>query len=395
MKFRVLFKKGKLSRRAIAGLLAMAALAALYTYRLGSLTHGLSKVEAKVAITPAGWHGLYHQPLFAPITILRSAIFYLFPGYGDGLLRLSNVVFGLIAIIAFYLIIKSWHGARIAILAGLLFATSAFSFHVSRLASNDVMYFVVLPLLFFAYLLPRKYPNSKLPLFFNGLVWISLMFIPGMVWLVLISIYTQLQSSKRGLSMLNIPWKALFALFILAPLSLLGYLIYKNKEVMIWLGLPNQFGKPIHIAKELAAVPFHLFGRGPQYPEIWLGKAPILDIFCFAMCLMGIYFYFTHSSATRTRQLVAYIVVGVILIGLGGAVSIALLVPLLFLLVATGLTSMRQQWLRVFPVNPIARGFGIGLVVIAVVLSCTYNLRAYFVAWPHNGETHQAFAYKR
>ena len=81
-------------------------MAALYFYHLGSLTNGLAAVEAKLTITPAGWHGIYNQPLFAPITLLRSIVFYFLPNYGDSLLRASNVVVGFDSLLGFLLCYK-------------------------------------------------------------------------------------------------------------------------------------------------------------------------------------------------------------------------------------------------------------------------------------------------
>jgi hypothetical protein len=77
--------------------------------------------------------------------------------------------------------------------------------------------------------------------------------------------------------------------------------------------------------------------------------------------------------------------------GLGGAAYLSLVVPLLYIFAATGIAYLLHEWLRVFPLNPVARKLGIGLVVVAVAVSCSYNLRAYYVAWPHNAATQTAF----
>src|SRR5206468_4014771 len=55
-----------------------------------------------------------------------------------------------------------------------------------------------------------------------------------------------------------------------------------------WLGLPAHLAAPIHLLKHLIGVPVHLFIRGPQYPESWLGRAPVLDIFVLSASLIGI-----------------------------------------------------------------------------------------------------------
>jgi hypothetical protein len=392
MRLKIKLPKKATSKKVLAVGLPLAFLSILYTYKLGTLTGGISKTEAAVSNMTLGWTGLYEQPMFAALNFLRSVIFYLQPDFGNDLLRLSNVIIGILGCLAFYAVVRSWHGTKIAILAGLLFACSAASLHVARLASNDVMYLVALPLLFYGYTLPRKYPGSKLPLFFNTIVWLILLYTPGLVWLVLISVHNQKLSLAAGIKALPIYWKALYGVFVALPIGLLGYLLYLNNGFKYWIGLPAQFAEPLLVLKDLVAVPVHLFVRGPEYPELWLGNAPILDIFCAAMCVIGIYFYAKNAKATRSKTMLLYGITGTILIGISGPVSIVLLMPLLYLLVATGITYMRQEWLHVFPLNPIARVLGTGLIVIAVALSCFYNMRSYFVAWPHNDATQTAFS---
>jgi len=123
--------------------------------------------------------------------------------------------------------------------------------------------------------------------------------------------------------------------------------------------------------------------------------APILDAFTLLAAALGIYFYAKHSKAWRSRTIVMMFAIGVILVALGGPVGLSLLVPLLYVTAAAGLAYILHDWLKVFPNNPLARGLGISLVALLVGLSCIYNLRAYYVAWPHNPDTKATFKYHR
>ncbi|MBS0555230.1 MAG: hypothetical protein JSS47_22320 [Proteobacteria bacterium] len=138
----------------------------------------------------------------------------------------------------------------------------------------------------------------------------------------------------------------------------------------------------------------HLFIGGPRKPDLWLGKAPILDVFTLAMFLIGLYFYVSHWRSSRSKLLGSLFLAGAILVALGGPVSLSLLVPLLYIVAATGITYLVKEWLQVFPLNPIARNIGLALVAIAVMMACAYNLRAYFIAWPHNRPTAAVFHYR-
>jgi hypothetical protein len=182
--------------------------------------------------------------------------------------------------------------------------------------------------------------------------------------------------------------------YVLLGLILLPLLVWRLRDVAtlkLWAGIPAHFGAPLDIAKQFVAVPVHLFARGPQYPEQWLGRLPILDIFTLAACIVGIYFYLTNLKAGRSRLLFGLLLLTMLLVGLHGAVSLSLVVPVLYLFVAAGIAFLMKEWLQRFPFNPLARTIGIGFILAAVGLSCLYNLRSYYIAWPHNSVTKSTF----
>lgn len=374
-------------------ILAAAGLGWLMLHKLGSLTGGLSSGEVTAATAPVGWHGIYHQPLYLPLNIVRSIVFYASPAHGQMLTRLPNAVFGALAILAFFWLVKLWHGTRTAVMAGLMFACGAWILHASRLASFDVLYLWATPTLLLTHVLLHRYKDYRLVWYGSLIAWGLLIYVPGMVWLVLAEIYLQRADLAAAWRAANRFWlRAAYLLLGLIWLPLLGLYIRHLDNLLYWLGWP---ASPRHLLKQFAAVPVHLFVRGPQYPDIWLARAPILDIFALAACAIGIYFYLTHINAARSRLLAVMALLGFILVGLGGAVSLSLLVPLLYVAAATGIAYLLREWLGVFPNNPLARGLGIGLVSLAVALSCFYNLRAYFIVWPHNQATQTVFKYHR
>jgi hypothetical protein len=168
-------------------------------------------------------------------------------------------------------------------------------------------------------------------------------------------------------------------------LPLLAYhFVQKPRDILTWLGLPDHFSAGQHLLKQFAGVPVHMFVRGPEYPYIWLGRAPVLDIFVLISAILGVYFYITHLKVGRSKLLLLMLIVSMVLIGLGGPVQFSLVVPLLYFFAAGGIAFLLREWLQVFPVNPFARTLGVLLIAAAVILSCAYNLRAYFIAWPHN-----------
>ena len=377
--------------------LSLALLSAPLLYRLGSLIGGLSHGEVAVATTPLGWHGIWAHPLYLPLKLVRSLIFVLTAQHGQTLTRLANPIFGLLTIVSLGVVVRSWHDRRITLLTVALFATSAWTLHVSRLASYDVLYLAVVPLLMLGYILRQRHPKSGWVFYGSALLWSFLLFIPGMVWLVLLTIALSWSDISEAWAEQAAWWRRL--LFVAAGLAwlplLLPNFLRSNADLSTWLGLPAHWPTLATYGKQLVAVPIHLLFRGPAYPEIWLGRLPILDVTTLALAVIGGYFYVGHRRAHRAQQLTLILVVGTLLIALGGPVGLSLLVPVLFLLVAAGLHVLLKSWLRVFPLNPIARQLGVSLLVVAVAVSCMYNLRAYFIAWPHNPTTQAIFIYHR
>lgn len=371
-------------------------LAGLLIYKLGSLTGGLSLGEVIAAKMPVGWHGIYHDPFYLPLKLLRSIDFFAFPEHGRTLTRLPNAVLGAVTILSFAGLVRLWHGRRTALLASAMFASSAWVLHASRLASFDVVYLSALPLLLFSHFLLRRYYQQPLTWFFNVCVWGVLLYVPGMIWLVAADMISQRKLLLTTWSHVQRWWQRLFyVLAWLIWLPLLVRYLSLDSHWRTWLGLPAHFAHVTHIIKQFIGVPVHLFARGPQYPDMWLGRLPILDIFTLVICFLGIYFYATHWKASRSRYLTIMAFIGFVLVGLGGPVGLSLLVPLLYMSAATGLAYLTLEWLKTFPNNPLARGLGIGLVIFAVALSCLYNLRSYFIAWPHATLTKATFQYHR
>jgi hypothetical protein len=381
-------RHGRTTLWAVGGL---GAIAGLMLLRLWSITPGLSPVEQASSQATYGWTGLYHSPFDLPLNLVRSIVFSVAGHHGILLTRLPNVLFGVMTIVLFGILIKYWHGNRTAVLATVLFGCSAWLLHISRLASSDVLYLWAIPLLLVVQLYMLRSPTKPV-IWYGALISCGLLlYVPGMVLFVALSLYWQRQGIVAGWRRFSLWWQRLLYIFAgLAWLPVLLLHITKLTNLKIWLGLPHNFVLN-DVGRQLAFVPVHLLVRGPLDSQRWLGHAPLLDAFTLVVTLGGIWFYVSHFRAIRSRILGSYWLLGIILVGLGGSAGLSLLVPLVYIFAATGIAYLIHEWLAVFPVNPIARKLGIGLVVVAVGASCLYNLRAYFVAWPHDTTTLATF----
>ena len=384
--------KIRLPKKTLPILIAAALVSFLMIYKLGSLVGGLSHQEAATANSSLGWHAIFDNPFYLPLKLVQALIF---PNHGQTLTRLPGTLLGITAIAAFYLLIRVWHGRRTAVLTTLLFATGAWTLHASRLATPDILYLWALPVLLLTNLGIHKKPDNVLVVYGSMLLWGSMLYIPGMIWLLIFNTYLLFGDLAEVWQQFSKLWQRILYLLsglIWLPLLIIG--LTRPGSLKLWIGLPRQLASGLQLLKNLGEVFINLFVHGPQNSQTWLGKAPVFDVFTLIMCILGVYFYTRHFSAFRPRMLAGFGLLSVILVALG-LVSLSLLVPLFYIIAAAGIAYLLHEWLQVFPVNPLARGVGLGLIFLAVGLASVYNLRAYFIAWPHNPSTTPAFHYHR
>ncbi|HSX47692.1 MAG TPA: hypothetical protein VLF63_02870 [Patescibacteria group bacterium] len=364
----------------------------LLLINLGSLTGGISSNELSIGTAKYGWHGIYRSPIYLPVDLIRSVL-NAFINHSQFLFRIPSVIFGFLSLVFYSLIVFFWHGKRTAFLATLIFGCSAFFLHISRLATNDILYFWGMLTIILNHILYSKYNDYLSITFLNYFIWGLLLTVPGFIFIVLLDVFWQRELVISSWEQNKEIWFrviCILALIIWLPL-IVKYLLNLN-DLKIYFGLPSHFSNFAHILKNFIAVPIHLFIRGPEFPELWLSKLPVLDIFSLVMSITGIMFYFQNFKNNRSKWLASLFLLSVILIGLGGAVSFSLIVPLAYLSLSTGIAYLIHVWLKIFPSNPLAKNIGLGIVSLAVVLSCIYNVKSYFVVWRNNEITKQTFS---
>jgi hypothetical protein len=371
-------------------------LLALYTVRLGGIPNGaLSAQESANLRSTISLQEIVKDPFFLPLNTVRWAAQKALTGHQAYAVRLPSVLFGLIAIVSLLYIARRWYGPRTLVFALLIFASSAWFLHIARLGVNDIAYLTILPVLLAMHLLLYEYPEKRF-LFFLWLVIVTLvLYVPGGIWFVLLSIWWQrrdIAEAWKALSWAQRPLLFTVGAIVIAPLVYGGLQHFSSSFALAWLGAPTDFGSWTQPLKNLVAALAFIFVRTPADPERWLGKLPLLDAFLAVSFLSGCLFYLGHRAAERTRLLATYSLLGLLLCAGGGPVTRSVLVPLLYLIALGGIAFLLHQWLKLFPKNILAKRTGIALIYTALVLSCTYNLRHYFVAWPHNPATRAAFS---
>ena len=366
----------------------------LFFHNLTHLTPGYSPREVAAYNSSNGFKPILDNPLGAPYKLVVYAAMKL--GHHDLLItRLAAASFAVAASLLFFAIARAWFSYRAAFLVTILFATSSGFLHVARFGSALILQMSIL-LLVAAGIWWNSRKHSTVISLVLLVVLATMLYVPGMVWFELLALFF---SRKKLLSDLHqVSWKLRLAgiglfLVILAPL--IRACVLHSSTLLSFAGLPASFGSFSQtldtIGGSLLSVAIHSNGS----PDLWVGHVPLLNVIEIALFLLGTYVYLRREIWERSLFLLGAIVLSLVLIGLGGPVSISSLVPLLYLVIGAGLYELLQQWLHVFPRNPFARFAGIFLICALVLASALYQYRAYFVAWPHNAATKQTFTIQR
>lgn len=367
--------------------------ALLLLFDLTGLMSGSSQQEASLAANSVNLPTLFTAPNLMWLRFLHWAFGWI-PGNHLLWSRFVSVILAAAALTATTYLIKRWCGKRTAIFSFFIVACSAWFLHIGRLASQDVAFFLSVPLLICSHLWLHDKPSP-----WRFFIWLAvnvlLLYVPGMVWLVALNVVVGIKpivSAWQRKS--NQIFQPLFLIWPAALLAPLVYSLVKSNHLVDNLlnlgGLPQtwQANTILHNAAHNLAFIF----VGDSAPSsLWLSGLPILDIFIAVMCLVGLIFYAGRAKSFRSQWLIGLAVLCFVLVSLGGPVPISLLLPLLYIFAATGLAYILHIWLKAFPINKLARVTGITLISAALALSCAYNLKSYFLAWPHNRPAVAAF----
>lgn len=364
----------------------------LYLFRLGSIVRGDSPYETILYLHINGIKDILANISFAPIKLLEL-IMVKIDEPNSTLLRSASALVVVISIVIFFRLIAKWHTYRIAIFATFLFAVSTYSLQLGRFTNQDAMYYLVIPslILIGTWLKSKRLVNR----FSIAMPAISiLLYVPGFIYFVGI---LGIVFRKR----IALAWKfvktkqRIFAIttstVILLPL-LYGIILYPT-QITKYLAIDRLINEGIvDVLKVFADIPSMLFLHGPTDSFRWLAGTPIFDIASTALFILGIYAYAKGPHTLRSRLLLLLGIMCMVIISTGTLVSVALIVPLVYIVIANGLVYLFQSWFTVFPRNPAARNTAIVLVSLLVALIAVYHLQRYFIAWPNSPQTKKALS---
>lgn len=376
-------------RRCIACFSLVVILAAALIWQLNSLVPGYSSEEVATYNNSLSLRAILDNPLNAPFLVAVRALIFVHPNSYLAV-RVVAAVVGAVTLVVFALLLRRWHGSRTAIIGTMMFGLSAWFLHTARLGTPDVLLFGVFVLAACGSWL--KQTNSWLALLACFLGTAALLYVPGMIWFVILGVIWQWKAVDKMFKnhLLVVTFGTLLLLGALAPL---GWALYQHHDLIRpFLGVPDSWPTPWSMIKNFLAAPFHLFVRNAGTPATWLGTAAIFDVFSLAMFALGAYLYLRNLKLARTPIFLFIFLFAWAMITIGSpAITFTVIMPFLYIVVAGGVHYLLKQWLIVFPRNPIARGIGWTLLSFVVALSCLYQVTHYFIGWPQTTATHETF----
>lgn len=293
---------------------------------------------------------------------LQALSFKLF-GVSTLSIKLPAMLLSVGSIVAIYFLLRRWFKSNITILAMLIMATTGQIIFLAQSATINILYvlFSALILLFSSLILQK----AQKPLLWRMLLIASValsMYTPyffyinvGLLVAALIHPRTRYHLFRRSQ---RINWLISSAVFVLI-ISPLVYLSISDPAILRSLAGLDQIASA-DLPANLQALPKMYFWLSP----IMVGNqiAPIFDFTSIFIIILGILALFRQSYAARSYLITAWLILTVPILVINPSLVAIIVVPL-FIVLALGVETLLNEWYKLFPKNPYARGVGLVLTV--------------------------------
>lgn len=372
----------------------LAIIAYLLLFRsLGTLPGGYSPHEAVSQAKAASLRTIARNPVNAPYELLIWASLKL--GYHSLLAtRLAAVTIAIAAAGLFYWIVLHWYSKRIAIISTILFVGSSGYLHIARYGTALILQMATLALIGCVWLYQRARQERTVTYCIAVLLAIFA-YIPGMLWFQILGLIVLRKDIVKLFQRLGSKHTtAILALYLVLITPIFWGAAHNIHTLLPILGLPSHMPTLSTLIDNKLLLIKALVYRGYYPSDYWLYGAPLLTVAEAIFFMAGLFQLCKRPMATVNYWLAAALLISAGLVILGGGATIAMLIPLIYLVIAGGIYYLLNQWLNVFPRNPIARNTGVILLCLTVMFSVYYHFRAYYIAWPRAPETEQVYIIK-
>ncbi|PID99399.1 hypothetical protein CSA80_01405 [Candidatus Saccharibacteria bacterium] len=359
-----------------------------------TLTGNYANLELQTQQQSHSLRTIYENPVNAPYKTLVWLGMKM-GHHSIAVTRVAAASFAVIAAVLFYWIATHWYSKRIAFLSSVLFASSSGFLHIGRLGSAHILQMATLVLISCVFLFQRTKHEHAMTYAITAIIALCL-YVPSMIWFALIGLIIMGKSIIRLFGKLGpmhtVAVIALGALLV-APLAL-GALRDASIARDI-ASLPATLPSWQQLGENLLHLGSSIMYKGYWPTEYWLYGAPLLNISESILFIAGLIMLVKRPILRGNYFLIGTLFVATALIALGSSATMALIIPLVYLTIAGGLFYLLDQWLTVFPKNPVAKYTGILLLLTLSAFSVSYHIRAYYTAWPNAPETKTVYTVKQ
>lgn len=361
--------------------IALALVVAIFAFAAFLLPDGLRAEEKATAIASGSIDFTNFDPdlvVNLPYLLLQRASFATL-GFSTLTIKLPSIVLGVVTIIGLFLLLRQWFRPNIALIVGVIATTiPAMIFTAQDGTPISLMLAVSVWLLFSAIQVTRQHAPAGL---WKTLAVVLLginLYIPLGIYLNLAVLTTMIfhphirlviRRMKVHISIIG----AVLGLIIIAPLV---YSIVMSPHIAeVLLGIPDSF---VGWQESLVSFATLLFG---SYGTASAPTAPaLLSLGLLTIVIFGVY-RFVLIKHTARSYIVWFWSITLIPLIYFNQQYINYLLPLVILVAAMGISTLIDEWYKMFPLNPYARVAGLIPLVFIVVGLMLSGLSRYQMAY--------------
>lgn len=379
-----------MSRATATMVIALAVISGLMLYQLGELLPGLSQAEVDTFHSASSLGAITDNMVNAPYKIAVFVSTHVFDSVFG--LRLTGAVLGILAIIIFYLLARRLFTGYVSLASTIMFATSTLVLSVTRQATPNVMLLSVLALVGTGFFL-RFNKRPDIAWILVAVVVGLTIYVPGMLFFIVAAAIWQFKHARKSFEQLEPQF--IIATSVILSLLCVPLVINLIREPYLWrafLALPDEFPPIMEMLEFAGRAVAGLLALAPFGQSFWLGRQPVLDAFAIAMLFYGTYWLNRQYRLDRLWTMAGIFFLSMAWIAVTrNSLGVVLFIPFTYIVIGIGIQNFTNQWMKVFPKNPIARMFGGLLILVAIGFSVNFQSHRYFVAWPNNEQTKVVF----
>lgn len=347
----------------------LALLIAVLVFRLDLAPTGLTSSEMQSSVTSATWN--ISQPLSQP---LIDAPYHLLQKLSLSVLGLNewgiiapSLLLGLVTGLAFVLMVQRWFKLNVALIAGLIFISSAAFLTLARTGTPMIMTTFWLSIILLA-ATNILHPESRSRLWGPALllaVPLSL-YTPLMIYpLIAIGIAGLLHPHVRFMArkMKNLH----YVLAVIVIITLLGPLVASivadPQQLYRLFGIPETSPSMREILTNLSVIATSFFSIGST--QVGFIPQPIFGAASLILILLGLIKTLVDRYSARSYMLLLWSLFFIPIAILNPNELLICLIPA-YLFMAIGIETLIREWYKLFPLNPYARLAG--LIPLTVLL---------------------------